>query len=224
MNIRKLLPHTIKTENNRYAGSFKRTVASLIDAWITIFLYALTMNILSRFWLEKKFITLKENFITTFQTDIPKNTPEHLNFIINSDAFLCFVISIFITIAVGGLYHAYFNSSSWAGTFGKRITRIIILRENGLKISFLRGIAHYFLSILPFGFIAYLLSYKAQHQISFFKAILASEFNVFLTLLFVIWIQIQVFTRKKTTVYDMICNTVLFNGRAKEKFPWSKKI
>ncbi len=222
MNIKNLISKIIKPSEEKYAGSFRRSTASLIDIWIVMFLRAATMHLLGKFWLEAKFLTLKQDFITNFGTDTPKNTPEHINFIMNSDAFFCLVISILIVILVGAIYHAYFNSSAWNATIGKRIMKIMILKESGLKISFLRAISHYFLSILPFIFITYLLSFKAQNQISFYNAIAASELNVFLTLLFIIWMQIHLFTKKKTTVYDMICNTVLVGGRSSSKFPWSK--
>lgn len=222
MNIKNLLSKLPQFHDSKYVGSFRRSTASLIDIWIVIFLRAATMHLLGKFWLESKFIALKQNFVTTFGTDTPKNTPEHVNFIINSDAFLCLAISILIVILVGALYHAYFNSSSWNATIGKRIMKVMILKESGLKLSFLRAASHYFLSILPFVFITYLLSFKAHNQISFFKAITASELNLFLTLLFIIWMQIHLFTKKKTTIYDMICNTVLVRGRATSKLPWGK--
>jgi uncharacterized RDD family membrane protein YckC len=222
MNIKNLLSKLTKTHDIKYVGSFRRSTASLIDIWIVIFLRATTMHLFGKFWLEEKFIKLKQDFVTNFGTDTPKNTPEHINFIINSDAFLCLVISIMIVILVGALYHAYFNASAWNATIGKRIMKIMVLKESGLKISFLRAISHYFLSILPFIFIAYLLSFKAHNQVSFYSAITASELNVFLTLLFIIWMQIHLFTKKKTTIYDMICNTVLVRGRTATRFPWGK--
>jgi len=180
------------------------------------------MNLLGKFWLEKKFITFRADFIAQFGTETPKNTTEHVNFVIHSEAFICTVIFALIVILVGAFYHAYFNSSAWQGTVGKRLMKIIIVKENEEKISFWRATSHYTLSILPFVFIAYLIGYKVSHQIPFFQTITASEFNIFLSIIFAGWIQIHLFTKKKTTAYDLICSTLLINGKTAAKFPWSK--
>ena len=222
MSIKDLFLKTLQPEDNKYAKSFRRGSATAIDIVITSFLRAITMNLLGKFWLEQKFITFRQEFMDHFGTEEIHNTPEHIDFVVHSSAFLCVIIFFIIVILVGTLYHAYFNSSAWRGTIGKRLMKIMIVKEGDEKISFARGLSHYFLSILPFAFIIYLMGYKIRYQVAFFQVITASEINVFFGIILVVWIQIHLFTKKKTTAYDMICDTVLINGKTSAKFPWSK--
>lgn len=222
MNIKNLFLKSKKPEDLKYAGSIRRSAATTIDLWIVLFLRAIVMNLLGKFWLEQKILTFHQEFMDKFGTETIKNTPEHIDFVVHSSAFLCSIIFFVIVILIGAFYHAYFNSSAWCGTIGKRLMKIEIVTENEARISFWRGTSHYFLSILPLAFIAYLMSYKIRHEITFFQAITASEANVFFGIMLVLWIQIHIFTKKKTTAYDMICNTVLINGRTALKFPWGK--
>jgi len=222
MSIKDLFIKSKKPEDEKYVGSFKRVSASSIDLWIVLLLRWLTMILLSKFWLEQKLATFKVNFTEKFGTEVPKKTPEHINFILHSEAFFCIIIFVALVLLVGAVYHSYLNSSAWRGTIGKRLMKITIVTEDGNKISLLRAACHYFLSIVPFVCAIYLLGYKASHDISFYNAITASEINIFLAILLVGWMQIQVFTKKKTTAYDLICNTLLTNGRDSARFPWSK--
>jgi uncharacterized RDD family membrane protein YckC len=222
MNINKLFEKLSQPTETKYVKAFRRAAASTIDFWIVLFLRLLVLQVLGKLWLEEKMLLLRQDFITKFGTEIPKKTPEHINFIVNSDAFFCVAIIILIIVLIGAFYHSYFNSSAWQGTIGKRLTKILIVEEGEQKISFLKAGAHYFLSILPLIFILYLLSYKARHEVTFFQAITASEFNIFITILLTMWLQIHLFTKKKTTAYDLICGTFLINGKVEKKFPWSK--
>ncbi|MBP7709792.1 MAG: RDD family protein [Rickettsiales bacterium] len=222
MNISKLFEKLAKPTEAKYVKASRRGFASAIDFWIVLLLRVVALQILGKLWFEKKILILREDFIAKFGTEVPKKTPEHLNFIIHSDAFLCAAIIVLIIVLIGAFYHSYFNSSAWQGTIGKRLMKILIVKEDEEKISFSRASAHYFLSILPLIFIAYLLSYKARYQVTFFQAITASEFNIFLAIVLAGWLQIHLFTKKKTTAYDLICGTILINGKSDKKFPWSK--
>jgi uncharacterized RDD family membrane protein YckC len=123
---------------------------------------------------------------------------------------------------VGALYHAYLNSSVWEATIGKRLMKIMITKENDMKITFKRGLLHYFLSLMPFVFLIYLVSYQIRNNLTFYQAITSSEINIFLGILFMMWLQIHIFTKKRTTAYDMICNTNVVKGKTSYKWPWSK--
>ncbi len=222
MNIEKFLKQSfIKvSEEEKYASSFRRSSAAMIDMWIVLFLRIIVMQVLGRLWINQEIINFMEEFSQRFGTETPKNVPEHIDFIIHHRIFVYALIFYAIVILVGTFYHAYLNSSNWQATIGKRLMKIVIVKENDVKISFKLGFAHYFLSILPFAFILYLLSYQVQNHLNFYQAITASELNVFLGLAFIIWVQIHLFTKKKTTAYDMICKTVLINGKTDKKFPW----
>lgn len=222
MNIKDLFAPKKNADDMKYASSFRRSAAITIDIWVVIFLRVLVMHLLGALWLEQKIIEFHQQFQETFGTESIKNTPEHINFVIHSEAFICVIIFYLAVILVGAFYHASLNASAWRGTIGKRLMKIIIVTDEDKKLSFWRSTSHYFLSILPFAFVTYLVVYKLSHQVTFFQAFTATELNVFLGIIFALWIQIHFFTSKKTTAYDMICDTVLINGRTEKKFPWSK--
>ena len=128
----------------------------------------------------------------------------------------------FIIMLIGTIYHSYLNSSSWRATIGKRLMGIAIVKKNLVSLSFSRALLHYFLSILPFIYILYIISYHASYNIDIQKAITASFGNIVLGIIFILWIQIQLFTKNKTTAYDLISNTIFINKVYNAKRPWSK--
>ena len=212
-----------KLEKQRYASSSRRSGAAMLDIWIVLFLRIIVMQTLGTLWLNNQIVIFMQGFNEHFGTATIKNTPEHIEYIVSNRIFIYALLFYTIVILVGAFYHSYLNSSAWKATIGKRITKIMIVREeDDSKITFWRGMAHYFLSILPFAFIFYLMSYQIRNNLNFFQTVTASELNVFLGISFLLWVQIHIFTRKKTTAYDMICNTVLINGRTEAKYPWRK--
>lgn len=220
MNIEKFFNKN--PQDKKFAGSFRRGTAAAIDVWIVLFLRIFTMQFLGSIWINKAVTDFMLEFQTQFGTETIKNTRDHLDFIINNRIFYYGLIFYAIVIFVGAIYHAYLNSSGWQGTIGKRLMKIMIVKESGSKITFGTGMWHYFLSVLPFVFILYLISYQLRTNLTFFQTVTASETNVFLGIAFIIWVQIHLFTKKKSTAYDMICKTVLVNGKTEAKWPWSK--
>ena len=219
MSIKKLLEKTIKVktkdkEEQKYASSFRRSTAATIDIWLVLLLRVAFMQTLGTLWLNSEILKFIQEFNEKFGTESIKNTPEHIDY-----GLLFYAI----VILFGALYHALLNSSAWQATIGKRLMKIIIVKEpDESRISFQRAMAHYFLSVLPFAFIFYLMGYQIQHNLNFIQTITASELNVFFGIMFVLWLQIHIFTKKKITAYDMICSTVFLYGRTACKFPWSK--
>jgi uncharacterized RDD family membrane protein YckC len=221
MNIKNFLNQT--SANKKYATSFCRSSAAAIDLWIVLFLRIAIMQLLGVLWLNGKILKFMQEFNDHFGAQSIKNTPEHIDFIVHNRIFFYALIFYAIVIFVGALYHALLNSSSWQATIGKRLLKITIVKEDDNSgITFTRGLAHYFLCVLPFAFVLYLISYQIRNDLSFFQAITASPTNVFFGIMFVIWIQIHLFTKNKTTAYDMICKTVLIKNKTSAKFPWSK--
>ena len=213
-------------EKRIYASSFARSTAAGIDVTITLFLRVFCAQAIGMLYING----VLQNFLTEFRdhfgTDFVKNNPDHIDFTMHHPAFIKILIFYAFVIFIGAIYHAFFNSSSWMGTIGKRIMKITVTKseEEGSyeRISFLRGLSHYFLSVLPFVFILYLVSFQMSRNLTFFQAVTASQMNLFLGFLFVIWVQIHLFTKRKTTAYDLICKTVLIQNRTAAKFPWSK--
>jgi uncharacterized RDD family membrane protein YckC len=211
-------------EKKEYATSFRRSTAVIIDASIVTIVRAVVMQILGMLWLSYEVVNFQKQFNEKFGTETIKNVPEHIDFIIHHRIFFCSLIFYAIIIFIGTVYHAYLNSSAWQGTIGKRLTKIMISQDNddNSKIGFSCGMAHYFLSILPLAFIIYLISFQISRNLTFFQAVTASEAHVFLSISLVIWVQIQLFTKKKTTAYDTICRVIFINGKTSAKWPWSK--
>lgn len=220
MNIKEFL--NPKPEDKKYATSFRRSTASMADLWVVLFLRVIVMQFLGIIWLNSAITNFVQEFTDHFGTDKVLNIPEHVDFIVRHRIFLYGILFYTIVILVGTLYHAYLNSSSWKATIGKRLMKIMIVKEEDSKISFKLGFAHYFLSVLPFAFIVYLVIFQVRGHMTFYQALTASEANVFFGIAFVIWVQIHLFTKKKTTAYDLICRTFLINGKTAAKFPWSK--
>lgn len=206
----------------KYASTTRRLTAVSIDIWIVFFLRVFVMQILGILWINAQLANFLVEFKETFGTEEVKNVPEHINFILNHQLFWQVILFYLIIIFVGAFYHAYLNSSKWQATIGKRLTKIILSTKNDLPISFGRGLLHYFLSLLPFVYFTYIFALQVKSGAQFFDIILGSPVNLILGIIFVLWIQIQAFTRQKTTVYDLICNTSFTNGKTAFKFPWSK--
>ena len=222
MNINKLL--LFGNKNKKYASSLKRSSAAVMDVWITLLIRAFFAQMIGMLWLNQKMLDFILEFKTEFGTDIPKNTPEHINFIIHHPFFYYMLIFYAFIVIIGAVYHSYLNSSAWKGTIGKRAMKIMLTRKNDLPITFNRGMLHYFLSLLPFVFLFYLLTYQIRYEATLYQALTSSDVNIFLGIVFVLWVQIHLFTKNKVTAYDMITNVVAVNGRASAKWPWSKPV
>jgi uncharacterized RDD family membrane protein YckC len=223
MNIKQLFIHNKADEQKKYASSFARSIAGMFDIVIVLILRIVAALFLGNLWLNGELIRFREDFTKYFGTEIAKNTPEHLDFILSHRVFICALIFYALIIMVGAIYHSYFNSSKWQATIGKRLMNILIVKENDeKKIGLGLGLLHYFLSIVPFVYVFYILSFQIRYKMSLFHAVTANNWNMFFGIVFVVWLQTHLFTRKKITAYDMICRTVFLNGKTQFKWPWSK--
>lgn len=224
MNINKFRISTIifGEKNAKYASSPKRAAAAAIDVWIVLFLRVILAQIVALLYINQRMFEFITEFKNEFGTDTPKNTPEHINFIIHHPFFYEMLVFYAFIIMIGTVYHAYLNSSAWQGTVGKRLLKIMMVTKTEQPLTFNRGLLHYFLSIMPFVFLFYLLTYQLRYELNLFQAITASDFNIILSVVFVLWVQIHIFTKNKVTIYDMIANTLVINGRTSAKWPWNK--
>ncbi len=222
MNIKKFF-FSDKKETQIYAKTSRRGSSAAVDAAIVLLLRIFVAQVLGLTFVNPALIKFLEEFKEKFGTETVKNVPEHIDFIMHHNILIVILLFYSAVILVGALYYAFFNSSAWRATIGKRIFGIVIEKENGAAIGFWLALCHYFLSILPFAFITYLLIYKMSYNISFFSAIVSSPLNATLGVIFLLWTQIHSFTKKRTTAYDIICKTVLVNKKTAAKFPWSKE-
>lgn len=206
-----------------YVSSFKRSSAISIDMIIVMFFRIVVAQVLGALWINNTITQFIADFREHFGTEIIKNNPEHLEYIIAHSAFREMLFFYFIILIIGLVYHAYLNSSAWQGTIGKRLMNIRVVKaDNHFKANFGTAVAHYILSILPIIYIIYILTSMVNNNLSLFHAITYTPFSVFLGFLSIIWIQIHSFTKRKTTMYDLICKVVFVHGKTEAKLPWSK--
>lgn len=222
MNINNFFNKKNDKEKDKFVSSTKRAVAISIDIWIVLFLRAAFVQIVGITFLNDALIEFGNEFVLKFGTETIKRTPEHINFLTHHKVFYYSLFLYAFLILIGAVYHAYLNSSAWRGTIGKRIMKILILKSDESSLSFWGAMAHYFASLVPFIFIIYLISYQMANQLTLAQAITSSKINLFLTLSLAVWTQIQIFTKKKTTTHDLICDAVLINGKTEAKTPWQK--
>lgn len=203
-----------------FVSASRRSAAVSIDITIVLILRIFVAQIMGILWLNDVIANFLADFKNHFGTEYVSSNPEHLNFISNHKIFPAILIFYAIIVMVGAIYHAYLNSSAWQGTVGKRLMKIMMINEiNGKNISFLKGLAHYFLSLLPFAFLTYLFAYQGLHNLNFIAAITANAFNISLSFLTAVWVQTHIFTKKKTTIYDLICKVIFIEGKTSAKYP-----
>jgi uncharacterized RDD family membrane protein YckC len=210
-----------------YAGSFRRGSAIMIDVIIVFLIRIIAIEFMGFLWMNKSLKIFSQDFYNEFGTETVKNVPSHIDFITSHQIFIQIIFFYSVVLLIGAFYHAYFNSSQWSATIGKRLMKIMIVNDSRYlkmeKISFNNALLHYFLSILPLFFIGYLFIYQTINHYEKFSDVLNSDFNIFLGFIFIIWTQIHFFTKKKVTAYDLICETSLIRRVSQNKFPWKNK-
>ena len=50
-----------------------------------------------------------------------------------------------------------------------------------------------------------------KNDLEIYQAITGSIENIIFGIIFMLWLQIHLFTKNKTTAYDLICNTIFIN-------------
>ncbi len=202
-----------------YASSLRRSAAVIIDVIITTFLRIIAAEIIGRLWFNNQILIFLREFKEKFGTDIVSRDEAQIAFFIDHPAFKSALLFYLIILLVGTFYHCLLNSSSWMATVGKRLMKIALVKETGRRIYFLEAVSHYFLSLVPWIFMVYLASYQAYNNLTVYQAIANNGFNLLLGILVLLWVEIQLITKKKTTAHDMICNVIMINGVFGGKFP-----
>lgn len=221
MNIEKFFKKNPR--DKKYASSLRRSNASAIDIIIVTIFRLITVQTLGIYWINVKLLELHNDFKNFFGTATIKDTPAHINFVLHHPSVIHIIFFLSIIIFIGAAYHAALNSSAWQATIGKRLMGIVIVTEKDEQaMSFWRAMAHYFLSIAPLIFIVYILAMQVKTKMTLTELILGSDINLLLSIAFLLWIQPHLFTKKKTTSYDLICKTVMIHKKTSAKFPWSK--
>jgi uncharacterized RDD family membrane protein YckC len=207
------------TEEIVYAGAFRRSAAAAIDVIIVGFIRIVTAQILGMVWFNNEIISFLTSFKEKFGTDIIGRNPEHLNYLLHHSVFISTIIFYAAVVLVGAFYHALLNSSSWSATIGKRLMGVILIKSEGEKLSLALAFGHYFLSLVPWIFMIYIGMYQAFHNVTIYNAIMGNSFNLIFGLLTLGWLQIHMITKRKVTAHDLICNTIMVEGRIGTKYP-----
>lgn len=203
----------------KYCSTFRRLLAINIDIAIVSVIRIIFINIIGLFWLNNVIENFVLDFKNTFHTDAFDNSFLQREFIFHHPIFKIILLFYFFIFLVGAFYHSYLNSSEWKATIGKRIMGVMMVNRSYNKISFKQAFSHYILSVLPIFFLIYLVAVSVSLNISFDQAISYNYFNLLLTLFGFIWYNMQIFTKKKVTAYDLLCKNYLIIGRSKNKFP-----
>ncbi len=220
-----LFNFNVREKNNEYANyasPTERSISGIIDCFIVLFLRACFLQLLSNFFVENFLNDFINEFENKFGTRTPKGTTEHVEFIMNHSIFFYSIIIIFITILIGGIYHAYLNSSAWSATIGKRIVGIIVVSSNGEKISFSTGIYHYFLTLTPIFFIFSIFAYATINKREIYEIFTTNHILSILGLLFLVASHSSSFNKKKINFFDYLMKIEFNLGRTKNKMPWTK--
>jgi uncharacterized RDD family membrane protein YckC len=141
-------PHWLPPATRAYAGFWLRLVAHLIDG---LLLGAIGFAIVVP-------IILLTGFGATMRGFRPDRQPDPA-------IIAAFVSSLALMAAVSilgsWLYYAYFESSDWQGTVGKKALNLIVTDLNGNRVTFARASGRYFAkiisSLIPLG-IGYILA------------------------------------------------------------------
>jgi uncharacterized RDD family membrane protein YckC len=141
-------PHWLPPVTRAYAGFWLRLVAHLIDA---LLLGAVAGAILVPMF----FLTGLGGFLSAIEHNREPD-PAVIASFISSIALLAIV-----SVLGSWLYYAYFESSDWQGTVGKKAINVIVTDLEGNRISFGRASGRYFAKIIsgliPLG-IGYILA------------------------------------------------------------------
>ena len=205
-----------------YATSTKRSFAGAIDCFIVLFLRAFFLQVVNNIFFQKLIYKFLNDFEETFGTREPKGTPEHVQFVMHHSIFIYAIMLIFLTILIGAIYHAYFNSSSWQATIGKRIAKVITTNNNSEKVSFINGIYHYFLTLIPVIFIIIAFIYSQKNGLTIFEAFAKNHTMTILGLLVLIATHTGPFNKKKINFFDYLMKFEFHCGRTEQKMPWTK--
>jgi uncharacterized RDD family membrane protein YckC len=220
-----LFNFNVKEENNetvKYATPTRRMISGFIDCFIVLILRAFFLQTLNNSYTINFFNNFIDEFEKNFGTRTPKGTTEHVAFIMNHSIFIYALIIFFVTIFIGTLYHAYFNSSNWQATIGKRIAGIAVVKRDSQKISFMTGIYHYFLSLSFVIFIIFVLIYSQKNKYDIYELFSKNHFLTIFGLFLLIATHGNAFSKKRINLFDYLAKIEFHLGRTENKMPWTK--
>ena len=202
------------------AGAIRRFFAIFVDVFIVLLIRAVSAQVLFSLWIGKRLEVLSKDYVDFFNSDIIKND-ENLNFIISHEVFSDFIIFLSLILLIGSLYYAFFHSSKYHATLGKRIMSIEILNQDYSKVSFIKALLVYYVSLTPFFYAAYLFSYVYQNKVGMITAMFSS-YNTIFTICIILLSATYSFGFRRQIGLDIFAKVVLLNNKSDAKFPWER--
>jgi uncharacterized RDD family membrane protein YckC len=141
-------PHWLPPVTRAYAGFWLRVVACLVDG-------VLIGAVCGAIFVPMFFLTGLGGFLRALDRNHQPD-PAVIASFISSIALL-----VLASVLGGWLYYAYFESSEWQGTVGKKVMNLIVTDLDGNRVSFARASGRYFArfvtKLIPLG-IGYVLA------------------------------------------------------------------
>ena len=141
-------PHWLPPVTRAYAGFWLRVVACLVDG-------VLIGAVCGAIFVPMFFLTGLGGFLRALDHNHQPD-PAVIASFISSIALL-----VLASVLGGWLYYAYFESSEWQGTVGKKVMSLIVTDLDGNRVSFARASGRYFArfvtKLIPLG-IGYVLA------------------------------------------------------------------
>lgn len=204
-----------------YASPFKRSLSSAIDILIVMIIRGIVLQLIGNVFFIKTIHNFYSEFESKFGTKTPKGTPEHMEFIYSHSIFFQGISILVFIILIGAFYYAFFYSSKWQASIGKRILGIIVVdKNNQKKIKFSDGFYYYFLSIIPYFFILILFIYITKNKISIYQLFSEVWGFTFFGILILFAINMSSFNKKRINFFDYLMDFEFHIGKTKSKYPW----
>lgn len=213
--------NSIEDNQIQYASPFKRSLSSTIDILIVMIIRGLILQLIGNFFFINTIQNFYSEFESKFGTKTPKGTPEHMEFIYSHPIFSQGIAILIFIILFGAFYYAFFYSSKWQASIGKRIFGIKVVDKNSQeKIKFSDGFYYYFLTIIPYFFILILFIYISKNNSSIYQVFKEIWGFTFFGILILFAVNMSNFNKKKINFFDYLMDFEFHYGKTKSKYPW----
>lgn len=212
-----------KKNDVTYINPFIRGASGAVDIFVVGFLRVIFVQIVGTFVINNQLLKFHEDFNKKFGVMFSAENAQHVQFLTHHSILKIMVVFMIATILVGAFYHAFFNSSTWSATIGKRIFGLVMVKNEGKNLTLGQALNHYFLSLVPWIFMFYILMFMAKNKVTIYEALTGNTANLVVGILMMAWIQVHILTKKKNTVNDMIIGCTMVKGKVGKGWPKFRK-
>lgn len=203
------------------ASPIRRSLATVIDIAIVLFVRVIFAQILALLWISERLMQLSEDYKNFFGTDVIDST-DKAAFIQSHPVFGEFMMFVMILILVGSLYYAYMHSSRYHATAGKRLMGVEILNMDYSKLSFAKAFLCYYFSLLPIIYATYIMTYTYSMKTNLISAMFANVYNGLFTVTIIALAAFFSSGLRRHMGSDLVLQIVYLNNKTKAKYPWSR--